>query len=376
MAPLLDEISAGVGLTSVMAGLLMTVPVLCFGVFGPAAPRLAHRFGIEATLAGVLVALVIGSALRLIPTASALFGSTVLVGAGIALGNILLPGLIKRDFPNSVGLMSGVYTLGITGGAALAAGITVPLARAADLPWSVALAAWGLLAVVGLVAWFPGLRRAAGAPAGTRRGHVALGRDRLAWLVTLFFAFQSLNYYAVSSWLPTLLISYGFDAAFAGLMLSVINLAGIIPAMLAPVLVARLHRQSLVAILVGVLYAAGLTGLLFSAEATSAVPAWVVVLGIAQGASLGFGLTLIVLRAPDAEHATALSGMAQSWGYGIAAAGPLVVGALFGATGGWAAPLGFLLLMLVPQTIAGYRGGAPLFVGLPQNGRTSGRGPQ
>ena len=370
MAPLLDDISDSLQLSSVTAGVLMTLPVLCFGVFGPAAPRLAARFGMERTLAGVLVALIVGSAVRLIPTVPALFGSTVLMGAAIALGNILLPGLIKRDFPNAVGLMSGVYTLGITGGAAVAAGVTVPLARAADLHWSVALAAWGIVAVIGLIVWLPVLIGAR--PSGAAgRTPVRLMRDRLAWQVTLFFAYQSLGYYALGAWLPTLLISSGFDAAYGGFMLSVINLAGVLPAMVTPLLVARLRRQSAVAVGLGVLLAVGVLGMLFL---PTAMAAWIVVLGVGQGISLGLGLTLIVLRSPDAAHATALSGMAQSWGYALAAVGPLVVGALYGLTGTWSVPLAFLLVMLVPQTVAGYRAGVPRFVGVTHNGTRLERG--
>ena len=120
MAPLLDEISAAVGLTPFTAGLLLTLPVLCFGALGPTAPIIAQRFGIERTLVGVLLAVVAGSAVRLIPTVPALFVGTLFIGAGIAIGNILLPGLIKRDFPHAIGLMSGLYTLALTGGAALA----------------------------------------------------------------------------------------------------------------------------------------------------------------------------------------------------------------------------------------------------------------
>lgn len=371
MAPLLDELSAGLGLSAAGAGVLMTLPVLCFGVFGPAAPRLAHRFGIERTLAGVLLALLAGSALRLAPNLPALFGGTVLIGAAIAVGNILLPGLIKRDFPASVGVMSGLYTLGITGGAALAAGITVPLADAAGVPWNIALGTWGAFAVIGLAAWSPSLRRAAAHDNSLARPRIRLTRDRMAWQVTAFFGLQSLSYYAMSAWLPSLLISHGYDAAFAGFMLSVMNLAGILPSVLAPVLVARLRRQSFVAVLLGMLYAVGLVGLI--ARPDGAV-VWVIVFGVAQGWALGFALALIVLRSPDALHATQLSGMAQSWGYFVAATGPLLFGALYGLTGLWGIPLAVLVLLLVPQTVAGYRAGAPRFVGLPQNGSTTERG--
>lgn len=364
ISPLLDQISDGVRLSAFAAGLLLTLPVLCFGLLGPAAPVLARHFGIERILGGVLLAVLVGSALRLIPTVPALFAGTVVIGAGIAVGNILLPVLIKRDFPNSVGLMSGLYTLSLTGGAALAAGITVPLARAAGLSWNVALGGWGLLALVGLIVLIPRARARPRAPQSGTGMIVHVGirlmHDRLAWLVTVFFGLQSLNFYSMTAWMPTMLISRGFDPTSAGFLLSLNSLVSIIPAMLTPVLVARVSRQSFVAVGLAAFYAITLVGLIF---APAAAPLWVSVLGVAQGATLGLALTFIIVRSPDTNHAAQLSGMAQSWGYTIAAAGPLLLGALYDVTHDWVVPLGFLALMIIPQAITGYRAGLPRMVG-------------
>ncbi|MEO7006467.1 MAG: MFS transporter [Terrimesophilobacter sp.] len=360
MAPLLDEISAAVGLTPLTAGLLLTLPVLCFGALGPTAPIIARRFGIEWTLVGVLLAVVAGSAVRLIPTVPALFLGTLMIGAGIAIGNILLPGLIKRDFPHSIGLMSGLYTLALTGGAALGAGATVPIARAAGLDWNFALGVWGLFAVVGLIVWLPGLRGVRARRGTVTRTVLKLGSDPVAWLVTAYFGFQSLNFYATSAWLPTLLIFDGADPAYAGLMLSLMNLVSIIPAMVSPLIAARMRRQSSFAVALVGFYAVGIVGLMLS---PGIAVLWVLVLGIGQGATLGLALAYIVLRSPDSDHATKLSGMSQSWGYLMAAGGPMLLGALFGATGGWLAPLLLLALLLIPQAYTGYRAGLPRLVG-------------
>ena len=364
ISPLLNQISPGVGLSTSAAGLLLTLPVLCFGLLGPTAPALGRRFGIERTLGGVLLAVLVGSALRLIPTVPALFAGTIVIGAGIAVGNILLPVLIKRDFPHSIGLMSGLYTLSITGGAALAAGITVPIARAAGLSWNAALGGWGLLALVGLIILVPGIRRAhpraERATTGTILRGSRLTHDRVAWLVTVFFGLQALNFYSMTAWLPTMLIARGFDATAAGLLLSLNSLVSIIPAMLTPVLVARVNRQSAVAVGLGAIYVIALLGLIV---APTAAPLWVCLLGVAQGAALGLALTLILLRSPDTNHAAQLSGMAQSWGYTIAAVGPLLLGALYEVTQDWAVPLAFLALLILPQAATGYRAGLPRMVG-------------
>lgn len=356
VSPLLDELSADLELTGFTAGLLMTLPVLCFGALGPLAPVLARRFGFERSLALVLALVVIGSALRLHPSVWGLFVGTVFVGAGIAFGNILLPALIKRDFPDRVGLMSGLFSMSLTGGATLAAGITLPVARAAGLDWNLALAAWGLFALVALACWLPYLRSAV-AHAVVRRGSAgALTADRVAWWVTAFFGLQSINFYAMTAWLPTLLIASGNDAVFAGLMLSLANLVSIPAATLAPVLASRLTSQAPFVAWTGVLYVVGLSGLIWAVDLA---PLWVALLGVGQGATIGLALTLIVLRSPDSNVATNLSSMAQSWGYLFAAAGPLALGLLNDVTGAWFWPLVVLLMLVVPQSVAGYFAGLP-----------------
>ena len=359
VSPLLDEISVALELTSFTAGLLMTLPVLCFGVLGPLAPILARRIGLEWSLGLVLALIVVGSAVRLHPSVFALFVGTFFVGAGIALGNILLPALIKRDFADRVGLMSGLFSMALTGGATLAAGVTLPVAHAAGLDWNLALAAWGLFALVALACWLPYIRSAIGT-ALVRRGTVgSLGRDRVAWWVTAFFGLQSVNFYSMTAWLPTLLIANGSDAVFAGLMLSLVNLAGIPAATFAPVLAGRMRSQAGFAAWLGVPYVIALVGLIGFTDLT---PLWAVLLGVGQGATIGLALTLIVLRSPDSLAATTLSGMAQSWGYLFAAAGPLVLGLLNDVTGAWLVPLIVLLVLIAPQSWTGYFAGLPRMV--------------
>jgi CP family cyanate transporter-like MFS transporter len=366
VSPLFDTISAQLELSSFLAGLLVGLPVLCFGVLGPLAPMLAARFGFERSLALVLLAIIAGSALRLIPTVSGLFGGTLLVGAGIAVGNILLPGLIKRDFAHRVGLMSGLFSMCLTAGATLAAGITVPVAEAAGWEWNEALAAWGLFAVVGLACWVPTLWHARGS-AGHRAGAgIRLAGDPVAWFVTAFFGLQSFNFYSTTAWLPTILMADGHDAVFAGLMLSLVNLASILPALVIPLVLDRMRSQATFTVFVSVLYFVALGGLI---ALPGPVVAWMIVLGLAQGAGLALGLTFLVLRAPDAAHATRLSGMAQSWGYLFAAIGPLALGALRDLTGGWLVPLLLLAALLVPQAVSAYLAGRPALVG-----RLDGRG--
>jgi CP family cyanate transporter-like MFS transporter len=366
MSPLLEEIRAVERLSGTAAGVLTALPVLCFGLLAPVAPRLAARFGIERTLFGALVVLCLGVALRIVDATAALFAGTVLVGGAIALGNVLLPGLIKRDFAHRTGLMTGLYTMAITAGGGLAAGLTVPVARAAGLGWHGALGAWGLLALVALLVWSPQAwgaqhrpRQESGSPGG-------LWRSALAWQVTAFMGLQSLCFYATAAWLPAVFVSRGADAAAAGWLLSLGNGAGIAGSLVAPVVAARLRAQTAVAVAATGLTALGLLGILLLPGATIISMA---VFGIGQGATLGLALTLMVLRAPDGAHASQLSGMAQSMGYLLAASGPFMLGALHDLTDSWTVPLVVLLALLAPQALSGALAGRARFVARRPSGR-------
>lgn len=359
VSPLLAEIRATGGLSGTAAGVLTALPVLCFGLLAPFAPRLARRTGIERALLIALVLLIIGFGVRSLDSVVALFSGTVLVGAAIATGNVLLPALIKRDFAHRTGLMMGLFSMSISAGGALAAGITVPVERAAGLDWRAALGLWGLFALLALVCWLPQVRGGGTTVMGTARV-AGLTRSPLAWQVTAFMGLQSLGYYAAASWLPAVFVERGFDASAAGLLLSLSSVTGIVGGLVTPVLAARLPRQRLLAAGLTATAALGLLGVLTlpGAEVVS-----MAVLGLGQGAALGLALTFMALRAPDAAHASQLSGMAQSVGYTVAAAGPFAVGALHDLTGTWTVPLVVLLVLFVPQAVVGVFAGRNRLVG-------------
>lgn len=354
LAPVLAEIQASVGLSATAAGVLTALPVLCFGLVAPAAPRLARRLGMERALLVALVVLVVGLAVRTVGNVALLFAGTALAGSAIAVGNVLLPALIKRDFAHRTGLMTGLYTMAISGGAMLAAGITVPVAQATGLGWRGALGTWALFAAVAVLCWLPQVGRAgrAGAdgPAGAAARVGGLWRQPLAWQVTAWMGLQSFGYFAVTAWLPAMFIDRGFDPVTAGWLLSLANIAGAGGALIAPMLATRFRRQRMLAAAIAALTGLALLGVLLvpGAEVVS-----VVLLGGAQNAALGIGLTLMVLRSPDAAHAAQLSGMAQSVGYTVAAAGPFAFGALHDLTDGWTAPFVLLFAALAAQGTAG-----------------------
>jgi CP family cyanate transporter-like MFS transporter len=342
------------GISNGVAGLLTGLPLLAFGLLSSIAPRLARRFGMERVLLASMLVLAAGIVLRSEGTVTALFLGTAVLGAAIALGNVLLPGLVKHEFPERAGLMTSVYVTAMAISAAIATGASFPIAGQAGIGWRGSLALWALLALVAAVAWFPKVRGPdpANASTGTYRRVTGLWRSPLAWQVTLFMGLQALAYYVTLTWLPEILQEEGgMSAAQAGWMLALAQVV-VIPSMfLAPVLADRRPSQYGVVVAAVTLTGAGTLGLLVAAGTATAL--WVVLLGLGQGACFSLALTLFALRATDPEHAAALSGMAQSVGYLLAAVGPFLFGVLRDATHSWTVPLALLLAVVVSLLVTG-----------------------
>jgi CP family cyanate transporter-like MFS transporter len=352
VAPLIGQIREDTGISNGVAGLLTTLPLLAFGLLSPIAPRVARLFGMERVLLASLLVLAAGILLRWAGALEALFLGTVVLGAAIAVANVLLPSLVKREFPEHAGLMTSVYTTSLGISAALAAGVSVPLAQLVG--WRGALAVWVLPALLAGVAWLPQLIRSdhpADPSARNAPGVRDLWRSSLAWQVTLFMGLQSLSYYVTLTWLPEILQAEGMSAARAGWMLGLSQAVAIVTMFLAPMIAERRPSQrGVVGVAVG-MSGLGVLGLLVAGSTASTL--WVVLLGLGQGASFSLALTFFALRAPDPGHAAALSGMAQSVGYLLAAGGPFLFGVLRDVTGAWKVPLVLLLTVTICLLIAG-----------------------
>ena len=366
VAPLIGQIRMDTGISHGVAGLLLTLPLLAFGVLSPVVPQLARRFGMERMMFASLLLLAAGIVVRSAGTVSVLFLGTAVLGAAILVGNVLLPALVKREFPQRVGLMTSIYTtaLGISG--ALAAGVSVPLAQVTGMGWRGSLALWALPALIAAVAWLPHLRRSdqpENASTQTSQGGSSMWRSALAWQVTLFMGLQSLVYYVTLTWLPEILQDDGMSATRAGWMLGVSQAVAIVTIFFAPVIASRRpSQQGVVAVAVS-LSCAGTLGLLVAGSTASVL--WVVLLGLGQGACFSLALTFFALRAPDSQHAATLSGMAQTFGYLLAAAGPFLFGVLRDATNAWTVPLALLLAITVCLLIAGLGAGRDAYVVAP-----------
>ncbi|MBV6750205.1 CynX/NimT family MFS transporter [Pseudomonas chlororaphis] len=334
MAPLLGEVSRSLGLSAAKAGLLTTLPVLCLGLAAPLAPLLARRFGSERVVLGILLTLAGGIILRSSLGEFGLFAGSVVAGASIGVIGVLLPGIVKRDFAKQAGTMTGVYTMALCLGAALAAGATVPLSQHFGESWSVGLGFWVVPALVAAIFWLPQVGQKHGAH------HVAyrvrgLLRDPLAWQVTLYMGLQSSLAYIVFGWLPSVLIGRGLSATQAGIVLSGSILIQLISSLATPWLATRGKDQRLAIVVVMVLTLGGLFGCLYAP--LEGLWGWAILLGLGQGGTFSLALTLIVLRSRDAHVAANLSGMAQGIGYTLASMGPFAVGLVHDLTGGWQA---------------------------------------
>lgn len=343
LSVVLPEIMASTGLSPGGASLLTTLPIVCLGVFAMLAPRLGRRYGTERALLGCMVLILLGTLLRGTGSVPLLFVATAVAGSGIAVANVLLSGLVKRDFSKQAALMMGLYTMAVCAGAASAAGLTVPLEHALGGGWQLALALWALPAALVTLLWAPQAWRVA--PLASESGFVVRGlwHDPLAWQVTLFMGLQSALAYIVMGWLAPILRERGLSGVTAGYVVSLAVMVQVVTCLIVPSLAVKARNQRGLAVGLVLLIIAAMLGSQFAPMGQ--IWWWTVLLGIAQGGSFALALTLIVLRSRDAHVAAQLSGMAQGVGYLVAAFGPLLVGLLRGWTGSFdAAALLYLLL--------------------------------
>ncbi|MGR6918677.1 CynX/NimT family MFS transporter [[Actinomadura] parvosata] len=347
VGPLLDRVQADLGLAPAVAGLLSTLPLLAFAAMSPVVPRLAARWRPERLLWWALVVLAIGIGVRWVPSAIGLFAGTVLIGAGIAVGNVLLPSLIKRDFPTRVGLLTSAYATVMGAVAAVASGVAVPISQAAAGGWPTAFGCWIALALVAVVLWLPQVRASRPAAEAIRRHRLPWG-SALAWAVTAFMGLQSLGFYVAVTWLPQVFQDSGVSAATAGWLLFLFQAVAVLTSLAAPAALRRAGDQRAVATLSSAVVLGGYLGLLV---APGWAWLWSVVLGLGGGACLVLALAFLSLRAQDATVAGTLSAMAQSVGYLVAAAGPVIFGLLHTVSSGWHAPLVLMCVAAAGQVI-------------------------
>jgi CP family cyanate transporter-like MFS transporter len=353
VAPLLGDMRDDLGTSATWAGLLTTLPTLCFAGAGLAAPALSARIGTSRTIAVGLVALAVGLGVRTLDGPYVVIGATLLACAGIALINVLIPVVIKGSFPARVGLMTGIYTAALQGGGALGSAITPGLEQSFG-NWRTALAFWSLVAVAALAVWIPATMRhrepASLATPVAAEPRPSMLRSALAWQVTLFLGAQGFLAYIVMGWLPQVFIDSGVSKVHAGMLVGLVSLVGVPVALVLLPLAARQASQTAWIVGIGLFGMAGIVGVVIAPAAQPVL--WSLLIGVGMGV-FSMALAVIALRSRDAEDTARLSAMAQGFGYLFAGLGPFLFGLLHDVSSGWTMPWIMFLVVYVLQIVVG-----------------------
>ncbi|MBJ7882493.1 CynX/NimT family MFS transporter [Gelidibacter salicanalis] len=353
IGPLVDMIRNDVGLSDTLLGLLTTLPLIAFGIVSTITPLFTKRFGIGNTLLGALILLTLGIIVRSVGGVFELYLGTILLGIAIAFGNVLIPALIKRNFPHKAGFVTSLYSGIMSLGAAVAAGLSFPLAVEFNLGWRGSLSVWAVLAAIALIIWIPNLKRLdRSVPSRSFKDAMKkLSGSLLVWKMALYMGLQSWAFYVILAWLPAILIDRGFEASYAGWMLSLSQATGIIGAIVIPIWAGSRKDQRLIIVSLIIVEVLALLGLMI--PGIGMVELWVGLIGMVLGGTFGLALLLIVLRSKDAETAAELSGIVQSIGYLIAATGPFIVGVIYDLTQVWNYALGLLIAIAIIKLVMG-----------------------
>lgn len=349
IAPMIELISGSFQLSATQAGLLTTLPLIAFALFAPLSAYLAKRFGVEYTIFFALVFISIGLILRSLGSVSSLFIGTGLIGIGVSIGNVLLPIVVKRDFPMKVALMTSSYVLAMGIASALASAFSIPLANFHQLGWQWSLAALSLLTFIAMVVWLPQLanNQKPNAVNDSASTSINLWSKSLAWQVSFYLGCGSYFTYTMVAWLPSLLVQAGYSSAEAGVIHGVFQIGTALPGIFVIPLVAKLADQRMPAFGICFIAGAASVGLLILPQYAYM---WSFLLGLASGAWFILGLSFISFRTSNPLQATSLSGMAQFLGYSLAAIGPMLAGYLYGLNNGWNEVIWMIVILC---TIAG-----------------------
>ncbi len=353
--PALPSLRADLHLGPALAGATTSLPLMCFGIFAFTAPFVVRRLGLERTMLALLVPMTLGIAVRSTGGAALFFVGTVLVGVGIAVGNVLVPSFIRYRFPAQVALLMGLYTAVLQLSGAAGSALTAPLEVDLGWGWAPALLVWAVPAAAVLAWWAVLVHRAPPRQTGTLTppsGFATVARAPLTWLITAFMGLQSLVFYSIATWLPDQLMAQGWSASVAGVVLGLLSLLGLPGAFLAPHHATSGHAPAWIA---GV-FGAQIVGVLCLQLGPAPAVVGALVCGVAQGGAFSTALTFIADQ-PRSADVPALSAIAQGTGYVLAAAGPVVVGAIYGAAGTWVTPnlalVGVLVVLIALGSVVG-----------------------
>ncbi|HLR14343.1 MAG TPA: MFS transporter [Bacillota bacterium] len=365
VGPLMGMIRDDFGLVNWSVAFLTSLPLLAFAAMSPIVPSLGNRYSNERIMLFGLLLLIAGIGIRSISVVSLLFIGTACIGLGIAICNVLLPGVIKEHFPAKVTLMTSIYSTTMGVFAAIASGLSIPIATKIGWGWPFALLIWTIPAMLAVIIWMY-LSKVTNANRDTGLQYVTksdrrIWRSPLAWQVALYMGLQSSLFYVTITWLPEMLFDFGVERSTAGWLLSYTQIIGMPASLTVPIIAGKLKSQAPLVIMLSTSVIIGYTGLLIG----NSLPILVIsttLIGITLGGSFALALTFLAIRARNAKHAAYLSGMAQSIGYLIAACGPIFIGFLYDVTHAWTFPLITLIGIAVLVLIFGLKAGQDRFV--------------
>ncbi|MCD8810220.1 MFS transporter [Mammaliicoccus sciuri] len=348
----LPSIKETLNLSNTSVSLITIIPLLSFAVISLFAAKISHKFGLERTVFGALILICIGIALRAITGVSWLYVGTVLIGVGIAFGNVLTPGIIKMNFPLRIGIMTGYYTVVMNIFGSASSYVTAPLVK--HFNYNIAISLIGIVTFIGIIIWSFQLNKHETVNSSQTTTNINVWKSPLSWQITLLMGGQSMIFYSLINWLPEFLLSHGTPINEAGIYLSILQLAIIPLTFVTPIFAEKMKNQVLITFVTGLLFVLGILTLMLQ-------PNWaflgIILIGIASGLAFGLVNTFFGLRTENGLTAAKLSGMSQSVGYLFAAIGPLLFGILHDATNSWNMSFGILLVTSIIIMIIGSRAG-------------------
>ncbi len=364
VGPVIGEISQSLALSNTTAGLVTTIPLMAFAFLSGMVPRFSRKYGMEFVLLLSLILLSIGLLIRPLGTIVSLFLGAALVGTAITVGNVLMPAFIKNNFPHKVGSMMGIYSVAMNLTAALAAGFSISLGTYTAMGWKGSIGIWLVLSLVTIFVWIPQVKKKKVDPIkgnfAVEEQTVNLYKSGLAWAVTVFMGVQSLLFYCLAAWLPKVMQTWGMSVEDSGWILSYVQFAQLPMTFIGAIIASKMNNQKLLALVVGVLFMVGIGGILLFR--TDYILLWCILIGLASGLAFSLSMLFFVLRTRSTVQSAELSGMAQSFGYLIAACGPPIFGALFDLSKDWMYSLLFLFIMSVTLLISGIIAGRDTWV--------------
>ncbi|SHJ46872.1 MFS transporter, CP family, cyanate transporter [Anaerocolumna jejuensis DSM 15929] len=346
VGPLINSIKIDLNISNSLAGFLTTLPLLIFSFLSPIASKIGIKIGQERTIFYGLLLLAFGMLLRSSGGIFTLFAGTILIGAGITTGNVLIPGIIKRKFPQKIGIMTSTFSTAMSLLAGIASGLSVPLSIKLGLGWRNSLLIWCVLVVAAIIFWIPQTKKQCESNNTKDQNNIqpdtiSVWHSPLAWKVALFMGLQSFLFYSFIAWLPEILLSKGLSIETSGFYLSFYQVVSLPTSFVAPIIAEKLKNQRILVASSCLTYVVGILGLLRSDNMVVLTIA-VILMAFAGGACISLSFTFFGLRSSNTKQAAELSGMAQSVGYLLAAAGPVLLGSLFDLTDSWTLPILFL----------------------------------